>query len=126
FETNVAQSAKNYSKVMQYAVQGGNVYHAAQKQEKPATGDKSDEQEGDAAAAKNSYSFLEAAAFNAIANESEPKARMDEIEHFNAAFPGSQFSDQVATYAMSSLEQMNDKAGLLNYGEKILASDPNN
>ncbi len=36
FQTNVAQSAKNYPKVMQYAVQGGTDYNASLKAAKPA------------------------------------------------------------------------------------------
>lgn len=123
FQTNVAQSAKNYPKVMQYAVQGGTAYNAAQKEAKPAAENTEDE---DAAADKNSYNFMEAAAFNALANENDPKARMDDIDHFNSAFPNSQFSDQVATYAMGALEQLKDQTQLVAYGEKILATDPNN
>ena len=124
FQTNVAQSAKNYPKVIEYAVRGGADYNAAQKDAKPAAPG-SDAAE-DAATDKGSCTFLEAAAFNAIANETDPKARMDDIDQFNSAFPSSQFSDQIATYAMGALEQLKDQARLLAYGEKILVSDPNN
>jgi tetratricopeptide (TPR) repeat protein len=128
FQANVAQSAKNYPKVMQYAVQGGTAYNAAKKDAKPAAAgsESSGNDEEDAAADKSSYTFLEAAAFNALANENDPTARMDDIDRFNSAFPNSQFADQIATYAMMSLTQLNDRPRLVAYGEKTLATDPNN
>ncbi len=100
FQTNVAQSAKNYAKVLQYAVQGGTAYNAAKKEAKPAAAGAESSEDEDAAADKNSYNFMEAAAFNAIASEDDPKARMDDIDHFTAAFPNSQFADQLSTYAL--------------------------
>ena len=124
FETNVAQSAKNYAKVMDYAVKGGKVYNAAQTQTKPANAEDSDADE--AATDKNSYNFMEAAAFNAIASENDPKTRMDYIEAFGSAFPKSQFADQIAPYAMISLSQLNDMPRLVAYCEKTLTTDPNN
>jgi tetratricopeptide (TPR) repeat protein len=127
FQTNVALSAKNYPKVMDYTVRGGTAYNAAQKDAKPpAAGAENSEAAADAANDKSSYSFMETAAFNAIANENDPKARMDDIERFGSAFPNSQYIDQVANYAMMSLNQLNDKPRLLAYGEKVLATDPNN
>src|ERR1019366_6815038 len=80
----------------------------------------------DAAADKSSYTFLEAVAFNAITNENDPKTRMDDIERFTSAFPNSQFADQLSTYALMSLTQLNDMPRLVAYGEKTLATDPNN
>ena len=126
FETNVAQSAKNFPKVIEYAVRGGTAYNAAKKEAKPAAAGAENSEDEDAAADKNSYSFLEAAAFNALANENDPKTQMDDIDRFGAAFPNSQFADQVATYAMGALEQLKDQPRLMAYGEKILATDPNN
>jgi tetratricopeptide (TPR) repeat protein len=123
FQTNVAQSAKNYSKVLEYADRGGADYNAALKETKPAG---TTEDADDVAADKSSYTFLEAAAFNAIANESDPKARMDDIDRFNVSFPNSQFSDQLGGFAMQSLAQLGDKPRMIAYGEKILATDPNN
>ncbi len=124
FETNVAQSAKNYPKVMEYAARGGKAYSAAQPKSSSAGGSDSDSDE--ATTDKNSYNFMEAAAFNAIANESDPKTRMDYIEQFGPAFPKSQFNDQVATYALMSLSQLNDMPRLVAYGEKTLTTDPDN
>jgi tetratricopeptide (TPR) repeat protein len=127
FQTNVAQSAKNYPKVLEYAVRGGVAYDAATKEAKPAAGaENSGDDAEDAANDKSSYTFMEAAAFNAMANENDPKTRMDDIERFNSTFPSSQFADQIATYAMMSLTQLNDRPRLVEYGEKTLTTDPNN
>jgi len=126
FQTNVAQSAKNYSKVIEYAVRGGAAHNAAKKEAKPAAAGAETAEDEDAAADKNSYNFMEAAAFNAIANESDAKTRMDDIDRFTAAFPNSQFADQLSTYALMSLTQLNDLPRLLAYGEKTLATDPSN
>jgi tetratricopeptide (TPR) repeat protein len=120
FQTNVAQSAKNYPKVMEYSVRGGTAYNAALAQPKK------DQEPEDAETDKNSYGFLEAAAFNAIANESDPKTRIDDIDRFSTAFPKSQFTDQLGNYAMMALTQLNDMPRLVAYGEKLLTADPNN
>jgi tetratricopeptide (TPR) repeat protein len=124
FQTNVALSAKKYSKVMDYTLRGGTAYNAAQKDAKPPA--ENSEAAAEAANDKSSYSFMETAAFNAVANENDPKARMDDIDHFGSAFPNSQYASQVANYAMLSLNQLNDRPRLLAYGEKVLATDPNN
>ena len=128
FQTNVAQSAKNYSKVIEYAARGGAAYNANKKEAKPAAAgaENSGDDAEDVAADKSSYTFLEAAAFNAITNENDPKTRMDDIERFTSAFPNSQFADQLSTYALMSLTQLNDMPRLVAYGEKTLATDPNN
>jgi len=84
--------------------------------------------EGEKNSARSSYDFLEAAAFNSIADEKDPKARMSYIERFTIAFPDSRFGDQVAQYAMYTLGpgQLNDPARLVAYGDKALATNPNN
>ena len=79
----------------------------------------------DKSAAKNSCDFLESAAFNAIASENDAKARMADIEKFSAAFPDSKFQDQVSSFAMYALGELNDQPQLLAYGEKTLAANPN-
>src|ERR1019366_2160601 len=92
FQTNVAQSAKNYSKVIEYAARGGAAYNANKKEAKPAAaGAENWGDDAEDAADKSSYPFLEAVAFNAITNENDPKTRMDDIERFTSAFPNSQF-----------------------------------
>jgi tetratricopeptide (TPR) repeat protein len=84
--------------------------------------------EEDKSSARNSYEFLEAAAFNAIGDEKDPKKRMAYIEAFGSAFPKSRFESSLAQLTAYTLGpgQLNDPARLVSYGEKTLASDPNN
>jgi tetratricopeptide (TPR) repeat protein len=125
----VAQQAKNSAKLMDYAAKGGEVCLSIAKQAKPEG--MSDEEftskvKDDKESAQGSCDFLEASGLNAIASETDAKSRMAEIEKFTAAFPDSKFQDQVSTYAMYTLGpgQLNDKARLVSFGEKVLASNP--
>ena len=74
---------------------------------------------------KNSYEFLEAAAFNVIVDETNPKARLSDIERFTPAFPNSRFDEPVSSYAMMSLSEQKDTSRVIAYGEKVLATNPN-
>ena len=47
-------------------------------------------------AARTSHDFLEAVGFNSIADEKDAKNRMADIERFTAAFPDSQYQEQVS------------------------------
>ena len=127
-QTSIAQQAKNNAKVMDYSTRGGKLYNAAAKQPKPEG--ITDEQWAARVAEakdsnKNSYEFLETAAYNVIVDEKDSKTRMAYIERFTPAFPASRFDDQVTQYAMFTLGQMNDSARLYSYGEKALAANPN-
>lgn len=129
-QVNAAQQAKNNSKVMDYAAKGGEVCTSIGKQTKPA--DVSDEEfarqvSDQKNSAQNSCDFLETTGFNAIASENDPKARIADIEKFNAAFSDSKFQDQVSNYAMYTLGpgQLNDQARLVAFGEKTLTTNPN-
>ena len=127
-QTNVAQQMKNDANAMDYAVKGGEAYNSIARQPKPEGMSDSEfaaRVEQDQAAAKNSYEFLEVAAFNSIANEKDPRKRMGYIERFTPAFPRSRFEEQVAQYAMITLGELNDSARLYSYGEKSLAANPN-
>jgi tetratricopeptide (TPR) repeat protein len=79
------------------------------------------------AASQNSCEFLETSGYNVITSETDPKSRMADIEKFTAAYPDSKFQEQVSNYAMYTLgpDQLNDKARLVSFGEKVLASNPN-
>lgn len=128
-QTNIAQQMKNNAKTLDYSTRGGEVYNSIAKQTKPESASEQEfaaRIEEDKASAKNSYDFLEAAGFNAIADEKDPKARMSYIEKFTAGFPQSRFGDQIAQYAMYTLGpgQLNDPARLESFGEKQLASNP--
>jgi tetratricopeptide (TPR) repeat protein len=127
-QANIAQQMKDNAQVMQYAVQGGEIFNSIAKQPKPegvtdqefAT--RIDEEKK---ASQSSYEFLEAAAFNSIADESNAKIRMADIERFTPAFPNSRFEESITTYAMMALSELKDPARLIAYGEKALASNPN-
>jgi tetratricopeptide (TPR) repeat protein len=127
-QASIAQQMKNNSKLMDYSVAGGEVYNSIDKTAKPegvSDQDFATHKEEQKSAAKNSYEFLEAAAFNVIVDESNAKARMNDIERFTPAFPNSRFDESIASYAMMSLSELKDMARVISYGEKALASNPN-
>jgi tetratricopeptide (TPR) repeat protein len=128
-QTGIAQQMKDNAKVFDYSTRGADLYNSLAKQAKPEG--MSDEElarriEDEKSAAKSSYEFLEAAAFNAIASESDAKKRMAYIERFTPAFPNSRFQEQVTSYAMMSLSELKDTPRLIAYAEKTLTADPNN
>ncbi|MGA8489034.1 MAG: hypothetical protein WB711_01345, partial [Terriglobales bacterium] len=128
-QTGIAQQLKDDSKVMDYSIRGGELYDSIAKQPKPAgmsDAEFAQRIDDDKAAAKSSYEFLEAAAFNAIVDEPNATKRMADIEQFTPAFPNSRFQEQVASYAMMSLSELKDTPRLISYGEKTLVADPNN
>jgi len=51
---------------------------------------------------------------------------MGYIERFTPAFPNSRFDESVASYAMIALGELKDTPRLVAYGEKTLATNPNN
>jgi len=127
-QAGIAQQLKDNAKVMDYSVRGGDIYNSISKQPKPEG--MSDQEfvghvEDEKNAAKSSYEFLEAAAFNAIADEQDAKKRMADIEKFTPAFPDSRFQESIVSYAMMSLSELKDTARVISYGEKTLASNPN-
>jgi tetratricopeptide (TPR) repeat protein len=127
-QANIAQQMKDNAKVMQYAVQGGEVCNSIAKQPKPEG--VSDQEfatriDEEKKTSQSSCEFLEAAAYNSIAAESNAKTRMAYIERFTPAFPDSRFQESITTYAMMSLSELKDSARLISYGEKVLASSPN-
>jgi tetratricopeptide (TPR) repeat protein len=127
-QANIAQQMKNRAKVMDYAIKGGEAYNSIGKQPKP-TGVSDEEFASGLTEAKeggkNSYEFLEVAAYNTIADEKDAKTRMAYIERFTPAFPGSRFQEPVMQYAMMTLSELNDSARMYSYGEKALAANPN-
>jgi len=129
-QATLAQQAKNNTKLMDYAAKGGEVCSSIAKQAKPdgmSDEDFKSKVSEDKAALQNSCDFLESSGFNAIVSETDPKSRMADIEKFTAAYPDSKFQEQVSNYAMYTLgpDQLNDKARLVSFGEKILTSNPN-
>jgi tetratricopeptide (TPR) repeat protein len=129
-QASIAQQMKNDAKIIEYSARGGETYISIAKQPKPeglSDQEFSARVEEEKNSAKNSHEFLEAAGFNAIADEKDPKARMSYIERYTAAYPDSKFGDQVAQYAMYTLGpgQLNDPARLVTFGDKALAANPN-
>jgi len=127
-QANISQLMKNNGKIVDYSARGGEAYHALDKQKKPeglSDQDFESRVEDEKNASKASYEFLEAAAFNAIAAEENPKTRMSYIERFTPAFPSSRFEEPVGSYAMMSLSQLKDTSRLVTYAEKTLTANPN-
>jgi tetratricopeptide (TPR) repeat protein len=128
-QTGIAQQLKDDTKVMDYSTQGGELYNSIAKQPKPEGMSETEfaqRIDDEKTASKSSYEFLEAAAFNAIADEPNATKRMADIERFTPTFPNSRFQDQVASYAMMTLSELKDTTRLISYGEKTLVTDPNN
>jgi tetratricopeptide (TPR) repeat protein len=128
-QAGIAGQLKNDAKVMDYSTQGAELYNSISKQAKPegmSDAEFAQRIDDEKSAAKSSYEFLEAAAFNAIVDEPDAKKRMADIERFTPAFPTSRFQEQVASYAMVTLSELKDTPRLISYGEKTLVTDPNN
>ena len=128
-QASSAQQAKDNAKVMEYCARGGRAYNAIGAGKKPeGVSDEDFANRVREAKANNqsSYEFLEAAAYNAIIGENDPKARMSYIEQFTPAFPNSKYEDSVTSFAMVALSQLNDPPRLIAFGEKTLAANPDN
>ena len=126
-QADIAQRLKNNARIVDYSVRGGEAYNSIGKQVKPegiSDQDFATQIDSEKTAARNSYEFMEAAAYNVIASEADAKTRMAYIERFSPAFPSSRFEEQIASYAMVSLSELKDMQRLVSYGEKILAANP--
>jgi hypothetical protein len=128
-QVTIAQQLKDNARIFNYSIQGGEAFNSIEKQPKPA--DMSDEQFASTVASqkdanKNAYDFFASAAFNGIAGENDAKTRMDYIDKFTITFPKSKMDEQVTSYAMLSLSQLQDNHRLISYAEKALAANPNN
>jgi tetratricopeptide (TPR) repeat protein len=129
-QAGIAQQLKDDSKIIDYAEKGGLAYEGIGKQAKPegvSDEDFANRTLSEKDSLKSSRDFLESVGFNAIADEKDAKKRMSHIERFTAAFPSSQFQEQVSQYAMYTLGpgQLNDPVRLVAFGEKSLAANPN-
>ncbi len=129
-QAGIAQQLKDDAKIIDYAEKGGQAYEGIGKGAKPegiSDQDFATRVASDKESAKAAHDFLEGVGFNAIADEKDAKKRMSYIERFTAAFPSSQFQEQVSQYAMYTLGpgQLNDPARLVAFGEKSLAANPN-
>ncbi len=128
-QASIAQQLKNNPKLLDYSVRGGELYNSIGKTPKPqgvSDQDFASQIKDQKDRAKNSYEFLEAAAFNVIVDETNAKARMSDIDRFTPAFPNSRFDEPVASYAMMALTELKDTSRVVAYGQKALAANPNN
>lgn len=126
-QVNAAQAIKDNLKVVQYAAKGGTLFNGIGKQAKPAGMTDDDFAAQNAAmkqSAQPSYEYLETTAYNAIAAETDSKTRMAMIERFTPAFPNSKFEEPVTQLALVSLQDTGDTQKLFAYGDKLLASNP--
>jgi tetratricopeptide (TPR) repeat protein len=128
-QVTIAQQLKDNVRIFKYSIQAGEAFNSIEKQPKPA--DMTDEQFATMVASqkdanKNAYDFFEGAAFNGIAGENDAKSRMDYIDKFTVTFPKSKMDEQITSYAMLSLSQLQDNHRLIGYAEKTLAANPNN
>ncbi len=127
-QVNLLEKIKDRAKIVQYATRGGELFNSLNKQPRPegmTDADFAARVESDKTAARSSYEFLEASAYNAIVDENDAKTRMSYIEQFTPAFPDSRFGDGITSYAMAALSDLKDMNRLVAYGEKTLATNPN-
>jgi tetratricopeptide (TPR) repeat protein len=129
-QASMAQQSKNYAKLLDYSVKGGEVCASIAKQAKPEG--VSDEEFArqvaeEKTAAQSSCEFLETSGFNAIQTEPDPHNRITYIEKFTATYPESKFQDPVSNFAIYTLGpgQLNDQPKLIAFCEKTLAANPN-
>jgi tetratricopeptide (TPR) repeat protein len=128
-QTDLAQQAKNYGKVVDYATRGAVVVQGIEKQPKPAGFDDESwkaNQQREREQAQPIYDYMATAAYNAMAAEPDPKKRVTEIERYMEAFKGSKLAQNANLLAVATFQEMNDLPKLMSFGEKALAADPNN
>lgn len=129
-QAGIAQQLKDNAKIVDYAEKGGLAYQGIGKQAKPegvSDEDFANRTTSEKDSLKSANDFLESIGFNAIADEKDATKRMSYIERYTAAFPSSQYQEQVSQYAMYTLGpgQLNDPVRLVAFGEKSLAANPN-
>jgi tetratricopeptide (TPR) repeat protein len=128
-QCDLAQQAKDYSKVVDYATRGAVVINAIEKQPKPENSDEqswTDNLKRERESAQPIYDYMATAAYNAMASETDAKKRVTEIERFSEAFKGSKLMENVNLLAVATYQEMNDMPKLMAFGEKALAADPKN
>lgn len=123
----IVQQMHDNARVFKYSNQGGGIYNSIDKQTKPAdVADDTFRSSIDAEKQNNKgvYQFFQNSAFSVIASETDAKARMAYIDQFTTTFPKSGLDDQLTSYAMMSLAEMQDNKRLIAYGEKVLSANP--
>ncbi len=128
-QCDLAQQAKDYAKVVDYATRGAVVINGIEKQPKPESTDEqtwTDNLKRERESAQPVYDYMSTAAYNAMASETDAKKRVTEMERFSEAFKGSKLMDNVNLLAVATYQEMGDMPKLMAFGEKALAADPKN
>ena len=128
-QANTALQLKDDPKVFDYAARAGEAFNGIGSGPKPAgTSDSQYEAQSadDRRANQASYEYMQALAYNVIAGEPDAKRRMEYIQRFNGAFPDSKYQDQVAEYAILTLQSLADNSSAISYGEMVLEQNPKN
>ena len=123
----IADSLKDYDKIVEFAAVGGTAFNSIASQPKPAGVSAEDWAQritGEQASSKSSYDYLEAAGYNAISAEPNAKKRMELIERFTPAFPRSRFEEPLSQLALASLQDLKDTPRAIAFGEKSLKQNP--
>lgn len=126
-QAQIAQQMKLHSKLIEYALRGGEAYNSIGKVKPEGVTDERFAAEVETAkqSARPSYDYLETAALNAFASVDNPKTRFTYVEKFEQSFPNSRFAEQIAQYGMFSLQEMRESGRAIAYGEKLLEKNPN-
>lgn len=127
-QVNAAQALKDSDKAFEYAARGGAAFNGIGKSGKP-DGMSDEDFAGQSDSMRNSvrpnYEYLETTAYNIIAGENNAQKRLGYAQRFAEAFPNSRFEEPVTQLALVSLQETGDSAKLFQYGDKLLASNPN-
>jgi tetratricopeptide (TPR) repeat protein len=124
----IADSIKDYDKVVEYAAKGGTAFNSIASQSKPAdipAEEWAQHVSAEQTSIKSSYDYLEAAGYNAIAAEPNAKKRMELIERYTPAFPRSRFEEPLSQLALASLQELKDTPRAIAFGENTLKQNPN-
>ncbi len=128
FLAGAAQRAKANDVIVDCAVRGGTAFNGIASQPKPEGMDPEDyvlriKQAQDPL--RSSFEFLEVSGLNAMVDEPDAKKRMNYVERYLVAFPGSRFQEQITQVALQTLGQLNDSARLASFSQKAIAANPN-
>jgi tetratricopeptide (TPR) repeat protein len=128
-QADLAQQTKQYNKVVDYAVRAAVVIKNIDKRPKPegvGADDFATQIATEKASAQPIYDYVSTAAYNAMASEQDPKKRITEIERYTEVFEGSKLSENANLLAVATYQELGDMARLTTFGEKALATNPNN
>lgn len=128
-QANTALQLKDDPKVFDYTTRAGQSFNGIGTAPKPKDVSQAlyDAQNADDRHANQpSYEYMQALAYNVIAGEKDAKQRMDYIQRFNGAFPDSKYQDQVAEFAILTLQSLSDTSSAVSYGEMVLEQNPKN